>query len=139
MKLIINGDDFGHSTAVNSGIINAMKDGLISSATVLPNMPGFDEAIELSKINKFQNNVGIHLNLFEGEPLTSEMKRCRIFTDETGNFHQGTIKYYSPLIIDRVIIFKELSAQIEKVLKAGLIPSHIDSHAHRHNNFFIGS
>jgi predicted glycoside hydrolase/deacetylase ChbG (UPF0249 family) len=39
MKLIIRADDIGYSEAVNYGIEKSVKDGLIRSAGLMPNMP----------------------------------------------------------------------------------------------------
>ena len=139
MKVIINADDFGYSNEVNTAILQALRVNLISSTTLLPNMSGFEGAIAIAKAKEFSGRVGVHLNLFEGSPLTEEMKKCRTFSDELGRFHQQAIKFYEPLKVGRKVIYRELYAQIEKVINAGIIPTHLDSHAHRHTNFFIGS
>ena len=39
-KVIINADDFGYSSAVNLGIIKSHKDGILTSTTLMANMPG---------------------------------------------------------------------------------------------------
>ncbi len=51
MKLIINADDFGMTKSINYGIIDAFKDGTISSTSMMMNMPGVDHAISLMKEN----------------------------------------------------------------------------------------
>ena len=38
-KLIIRADDIGYSEAVNYGIMKSVKDGLVRSAVLMPNMP----------------------------------------------------------------------------------------------------
>ncbi|MCB6144124.1 ChbG/HpnK family deacetylase, partial [Lachnospira pectinoschiza] len=45
-KIIINADDFGYSSGVNQGIIKAFREGVLSSTTLMANMPGCDEAIK---------------------------------------------------------------------------------------------
>lgn len=139
MKIIINADDFGYSAGTNHGIERALERGLISSTTMLPNMSGFEEAVILAKQQKFNGRVGIHLNLFEGRPLTEEMRACKIFCDNNGNFHGKKIKFYAPLLINSKIIYNELFAQITKLINAGIKPTHLDSHGHIHTNFFIGN
>ena len=42
--LIVNADDFGMSAAVNKAILKAFQEKLISSTSIMANMPGFDEA-----------------------------------------------------------------------------------------------
>ncbi|GAA0346175.1 hypothetical protein GCM10008931_41800 [Oceanobacillus oncorhynchi subsp. oncorhynchi] len=39
-KLIINADDFGYSKGVNFGIIESYKNGIVTSTTMMTNMPG---------------------------------------------------------------------------------------------------
>lgn len=39
MKIIINADDFGFSKSINKGIIEAYKEVLISSTTIMINIP----------------------------------------------------------------------------------------------------
>lgn len=148
MRIIINADDFGYSTEVNSAIKKALQEGVISSTTMLVNMEGFEEAVAMAHTKDFKNRVGIHLNLFEGKPLTKEMKECRLFCNEYGTFYgekdmNGTyigkrIRFFDPIIINQDIIYNELHAQITKAINAGINPTHLDSHAHRHTNYFIG-
>ncbi len=148
MKIIINADDFGYSSKMNHTISQAMKENLISSTTLLVNMPGFDEAAEMAKNKDFINRVGIHLNLFEGEPLTRAMQKCSQFCNKDGIYHgkyenevfEGKkIQFLDPLKINSKIIYDELYAQIDKVIRKGIKPTHLDSHANRHTNYFIGN
>src|SRR5690606_10006865 len=46
-RVIINADDFGLSSDENRTIISAFQQGLISSATLMANMPAFEEACAL--------------------------------------------------------------------------------------------
>ncbi|MDT2479823.1 ChbG/HpnK family deacetylase [Enterococcus avium] len=39
-KIIINADDFGYSTAVNLGIVEAYKNGVLTSTTLMANIFG---------------------------------------------------------------------------------------------------
>ena len=85
IKLIVNADDFGYSAQVNEAIVKAFADGLVSSTTLMPNMPGFDDAVALIRQGRIPaDSTGVHLNLFEGEPLTEQMKACRVFCGEDG-------------------------------------------------------
>lgn len=62
MKLIINADDFGFSKSINAGIIGAYKEGLISSTTIMINMPCASDAISKWKENS-SLGIGLHVNL----------------------------------------------------------------------------
>lgn len=45
MKLIINADDFGFSKSISNGIIDAYNEDLLSSTTIIINMPYAEDAI----------------------------------------------------------------------------------------------
>lgn len=66
---IVNGDDFGASTGVNRGIIEAHTGGILTSTSLMINMPGAKEAIELSAAHP-DLSVGLHVNFTnEGDPV----------------------------------------------------------------------
>ncbi len=48
-KLIINSDDFGYSKGINHAILDTHIDGVLTSTTLLANLPGFDHAIALAR------------------------------------------------------------------------------------------
>lgn len=138
IKLIINADDFGYSQLVNAAIVKAFADGLISSTTLMPNMPGFEDAVSLIHNKRIPaNSTGIHLNLFEGNPLTEQMKECRVFCNEDGRFHGKRIPFSAPRHCLETVT-QELENQIKKALDTGLTFTHLDSHAHRHTNWYVG-
>ena len=69
--LIVNADDYGYSQQVNAAIEKSFELELISSATLMANMPGFMHAVMWLKRQPIQPAIGVHLNLDEGLPLTS--------------------------------------------------------------------
>ena len=84
--MIVNADDFGLSPRVNEAIVRAFDEGLISSTTVMANMPAFAEASAIARDRGLLDHVGAHLVLTEGEPLTDTMRHCRRFCDADGRF-----------------------------------------------------
>lgn len=130
-KIIINADDFGLNSSVNKAIIESFSRRLINSTTIMANMPGFDEAIELAHTNNIIDKIGIHLNLSEGHPLTAAITGTNIF--HNGN-ELGLKKFEKTLFLinseKRKTIYNEFAAQIEKVRNAGIPISHIDTHHH---------
>lgn len=127
IKLIVNADDFGYSRGVNYGIIDAHKNGIVNSATMMMNMPGVNHAVELAKQYPTLK-LGIHLVLTCGKPLLSDVPSLM---DEQGNF-----KKISDFIKDNNLSLLELerewTEQIDRFLEFGLIPTHFDSHHHVH-------
>lgn len=78
-KLFINADDFGLNASVNKAIVESFNSGLINSTTVMANMPGFEEAVNLIHEYKLDRNIGVHLVLTDGLPLTEEIKSMNLF------------------------------------------------------------
>lgn len=130
---IVNADDFGRSTNINITILQSFKNGWISSATIMANMPGFNEACE--SINKYNlhDHVGLHFVLTQGTPLTNNIKhQCR-FCDENGEFHRSRKHRLFRLATDeKEAVLEELRAQIQRCQKHGLRLTHVDSHHHIH-------
>lgn len=138
MKLIINADDFGLCHDVNMAIVEAFQKGYITNTTIMVNMPGFEEAVELSKQYGFFDKVGLHFNVFTGNPLTENIKHVPLFYRDGGLdsfmfFHESTWKdkMFSNSIIAEAL-FKEAEAQIGYYIKAGFPEMHFDSHGHSH-------
>ena len=96
-KIIINADDFGLNTSVNHAIIESFEKGLINSTTIMANMPGFDEAIDLAHKHNIINKTGIHLTLTEGEPLTTNILISGLYNRENSNIKKYKKKYSSYL------------------------------------------
>lgn len=92
-KLIINADDFGFSKDVNLATSSAFKLGLITSTSLMANMDGFDDALDILEKNGLYGKVVIHFNLSEGKPLSKNILRCSRIIDQWGNleFHRNSI------------------------------------------------
>ncbi|WP_416325770.1 chitin disaccharide deacetylase [[Eubacterium] hominis] len=123
-KLIINADDFGLSEAVNYGILKGFQEGVVTSSTIMANMPAFDHAIALAKANP-DLGIGVHLNVTCYKPLLPTHKTL---IEKDGYFRNQ--RYLEEL--DEEEIYQECKAQMEKVLATGIRIDHIDSHHHIH-------
>ncbi len=131
-QLIINADDFGMSREVNEGIKKGIKEGVITSVSLLVNMPYFDDAIAFLKKNP-QVSIGLHFNISEGAPI-SHRSEVGSLIREDGNFYHwhGVIL---TLIRNKNVIVeieKELNMQYEKLINSGVKVSYLDSHHHIH-------
>ena len=126
-KLIINADDFGYSSGVNAGIIKAYQKGVLTSTTLMGNMPGTKEAVNLAQENPGLG-VGIHLVLTTGKPLTTNDN----LIDSNGQFYHLDHYEGARKNMTDTDIFNEWCAQIDFLLSLGLKPTHFDSHHHVH-------
>jgi len=130
-NIIANADDLGYDEFVNKGILQCFELGYINSTSLMTNMGGFDEAVELVHSNPVIGNVGVHVNLAEGKPLTGFKED---FLDSEGNFDVGkTNKVLINLSAAGKSAFaKEINAQIEKAFSKKVSITHVDSHLHLH-------
>lgn len=137
-NITINADDFGYSPAVNEAITHSFNMGIINRTTLMVNMPYHQEAIKLSEVNGFSNHVGLHLNLTEGKPISSELANCDIFT-ENGEFNgkiRTLVRSHLKKSLKEILTI-ELKSQIELFLDLGLSLKHVDSHHHVHTEWLI--
>jgi predicted glycoside hydrolase/deacetylase ChbG (UPF0249 family) len=115
-RLIINADDFGFTRDVNAGIIQAHREGVLTSATLMANGDAFDDAVRLAHETPTLD-VGCHLVLVQGLSVLN-----------------GHALPETPvrLLFQKVDAYAELRAQIQKIFAAGIRPTHLDSHKHTH-------
>ncbi len=128
--LIINADDAGMCCAVNQGVERAMTQGLVTSCTVMAPCPWFDDFAARARRNPCIK-LGVHLT------ATSEWSHYRwgpvspreavpSLVDEHGYLHASLEQFLERMRLEE--LERELRAQIERVLRAGLAPTHLDSH-----------
>ncbi|WP_288229265.1 ChbG/HpnK family deacetylase [uncultured Faecalicoccus sp.] len=127
MKLIVNADDFGKTHESNLGVLKAFQKGYCSQTSIIVNTNYFDEAVQFAKENNLLDKVGLHINLFEGTPLSGKIKKLKHYSrydmfDYRPNFFR---KYFAK---DILAIREELEAQIQKYMSAGFTLMNIDSH-----------
>lgn len=132
-RIIINADDFGLSKGINKGIIKAYREGIVTSASLMVNMPAFEDAVGLIKDNPGLD-VGLHINFLRGRPVFPFDKNNTL-TDKNG-FFLGSVFRIAGRIYQRRINLVELElecdAQIRKALDRDINITHIDSEKHLH-------
>jgi predicted glycoside hydrolase/deacetylase ChbG (UPF0249 family) len=130
-KLIINADDFGMSTGINRGIMEAVAAGSVTSASLMVGMPGFDDAVSLARQAGDVLGVGVHLTLTVGRPLT---RAATLVDASTGEFVSPRTLLRRALSghIRPTDVFDECAAQIARARHAGLPVTHVDGHLHVH-------
>jgi predicted glycoside hydrolase/deacetylase ChbG (UPF0249 family) len=74
IDLIVNADDYGYYPCVSQGILAAAKSGALTATGILANNP--DLATQLHWLTGLESvDVGVHLNLTYGQPLTDVMAK----------------------------------------------------------------
>ena len=122
-RLIVNADDFGFTPDVNSGIVEAFTEGILTSTTLMANGPAFDGAVDLA-VSHPGLDIGCHLVLIGGFSVADPGKPL---PTTLGQFLLRVGAGWSKAAIE-----EEFCAQIEKIRSAGLTPSHLDTHKHTH-------
>lgn len=138
-RVIINADDFGLNREENAVIVRAFRRGLISSATLMANMPAFAQACALIHSEGLHGRVGLHVNLTYGRPLGSAIASQSCLCNASGEFELRLPRHR--LWLNRAVraaIDDELQAQWQRCLDHGVRPSHLDSHQHVHNIWPVG-
>jgi predicted glycoside hydrolase/deacetylase ChbG (UPF0249 family) len=132
-RLIVNADDFGLTENVNRGILDAHREGIVTSTTLLANGMAFDAAAAASK--RFHLlGIGVHLNLTEGVPV-AEASHIPTLVDRGGRLYLTPARLWVGISTGQVSlsdIETELRAQVAKVFHAGIKPTHFDGHKHVH-------
>lgn len=127
-RLIINADDFGFTAGINRGIRKALTEGVVSSISVMPNLPWAEEIKDIA--NQFPRvSIGYHLNLTKGRPLLPP-ERVNTLVESDGFFLNRPSKLAAAAELKQME--EEIRAQLEKILSYGIRISHLDSHHHLH-------
>lgn len=128
--LIVNADDFGDTEEVTRGIIEAHKNGIVTSTSLMANMPGFKHAITSIQENPTLD-IGAHLNVHRGSPLTT----CT-YIGEDGHFLKNPLHLLFRYMLHpskvQNEIFTEFDAQMQKIIQADVHISHVDTEKHLH-------
>ena len=128
--LIVNVDDVGGSHAANAAAIDALENGLATSATIMVPCPWFPEIAAYAKARP-QSDFGLHL------AHTSEWKGYKWGPVASRNEVPGLVDPQGYLWPDIASVYKnsspeqaytEARAQIQKALAAGIDVTHLDSH-----------
>lgn len=125
--LIINADDFGMCHSSNKAIFKMLQDKVISSTSIMPVCPWFEEAVNYSQ-QLPGADIGVHLT------FTSEWKyykwgpisNRKSLKTNSGYFPADCSSFEKNALKDDVI--KEIKCQLNKVTAAGIKFTNIDNH-----------
>ncbi|MFI5279538.1 MAG: carbohydrate deacetylase [Gemmatimonadales bacterium] len=132
-RLVVNADDLGLSILVNEGIEEAVRAGAVTSASLMVNTPGFDDAVRRAHALGPKLGVGLHFNLTTGASVAPAASVPSL-VDGAGRFL--SLK----ALLQRALgggvraqdVRVEAEAQFARLRAAGIAPTHADSHRHVH-------
>ena len=132
-RLIVNADDFGLSACVNAAVIRAHREGILTTASLMVNEPGFAEAVTLAKENP-KLGVGLHLTLLMGH-ATLPAEKIPGLVNARGEFSNSPVGAGLNYFFKRSLreqLRAEIHAQFEKFHAIGLPLDHVNGHLHLH-------
>ena len=122
-KIIVNADDWGLHSSINEAIVDGVNIGCINGISVCVNGTASD-INTLRYLYQKGIRIGLHLT-WVGEPWLTK----KVQFHNWKNFLIAYLLNKKNFINDIII---ESEAQLNKLVEAGIIPSHIDSHQHLH-------
>jgi predicted glycoside hydrolase/deacetylase ChbG (UPF0249 family) len=120
-QLVVNADDFGFARDVNQGIMEAYQRGILTATTLMATGDAFEDAARLARENPALD-IGAHLVLIGGRPLASSH----------AGWPSSVPQLLAAIAARRIRIYDELTAQVRRILDAGIRLTHLDTHKHTH-------
>lgn len=135
MRIITNADDFGMDEDTVRATIECLEAGALTSATIMPSMPGTALAAEYAKAHP-EKSFGAHLTYVTD---TVEAPLCDAATLPTlaspdGKFLESQTTRLNAMRNRIAVeeIERETAAQLQRLVDLGVRLSHVDSHGHLH-------
>ncbi len=132
--LIVNADDYGLTTGVSRGILQAHRDGIVTSTSVLTLAPGFAATAGwLGDVGSL--GVGVHLAAVGEDPPLLSAAEIPTLVDKGGHLASSWRQFLPRAAAGRIDaddLAREFAAQADAVAGAGLPIGHLDTHQHLH-------
>jgi hopanoid biosynthesis associated protein HpnK len=132
-RLIVNADDFGRSSTINSAVIHAHTDGILTTASLMVGEPCCAEAVALAR-RQPRLGVGLHLTLSCGRAVLPPEKIPGL-VNARGEFDSRPVtlgwRYFFRRDL-REPLRREIHAQFEAFQATGLVLDHVNGHQHMH-------
>lgn len=131
IQLILRADDVGYSEAVNYGIAKTVKEGLIGSVGLMPNMPSAAHGLAL--LEGTGVCIGQHTNICIGRPC-ADPARIPSLLDEKGflkssrTYREAWKKGECFTVLEEMVL--EIEAQYQRFVQlTGRQPQYFEGHA----------
>jgi predicted glycoside hydrolase/deacetylase ChbG (UPF0249 family) len=133
-RLIINADDFGLTPGINRAVAELHDAGAITSTTLMATGPAFQQAVDLA-LAQPTLGVGCHIVLTDGVPVSHPYDIPTLLGADGKTFRPSLMDFAQAVLRGTVRqddIVREATAQIQKLQRAGIDITHIDTHKHTH-------
>ncbi len=133
-RLIINADDFGLTSGINRVVLELHCAGAITSATLMATGPAFDEAVAIARATP-SLGVGCHLVFTDGIPVSPPQEIPSLLGPDGKTFRPSALDFAKAVLRGQVQpteLALEALAQIQRLQRADIAVTHIDTHKHTH-------
>jgi len=133
-RIILNADDFGLTQGINRAIGELHSSGVLPSATLMANGAAFEDAVEVAHAHATLG-VGCHIVLTDGTPISPPGSIRSLLGRDGRNFRPSLAAFVQALLLGRIKqeeVAREALSQIEKLQRAGINITHLDTHKHTH-------
>ena len=133
-RLIINADDFGLTPGINRAIGELHLAGALTSTTLMATGLAFEDAVAISRAQSTLG-IGCHIVLTDGVPVSHPYSIPTLLGSDGKTFRPSLMDFVQALLRGDVRendIEREALAQIQKLQRAGIDVTHLDTHKHTH-------
>jgi predicted glycoside hydrolase/deacetylase ChbG (UPF0249 family) len=131
----VNRDDFGMHEAVNAAVVESIENGIASSCSLMVPCPAAPDAMRLLR-ERPHIPIGIHLALmrdmpeYRWGPAADKRDIPSLLNPDTNELYVDTPAQRAALLakVKLTEVERELRAQIDVVVAAGLAATHLDWH-----------
>jgi predicted glycoside hydrolase/deacetylase ChbG (UPF0249 family) len=133
-RLILNADDFGLTCGINRAIAELYDNGALTSATLMANGPAFEDAAAVA-LKRPTLGVGCHVVLTDGMPISHPSDIPSLLGSDGKTFRPSTTDFMLAVWRGQIHeddIIREATAQVQRLQRAGIDVTHLDTHKHTH-------
>jgi predicted glycoside hydrolase/deacetylase ChbG (UPF0249 family) len=129
-RIVLCADDYGQALAISQGILNLLDKKRLSATSCIVNSPYWEEHSQWLKPFSSDADIGLHLNLTEGKPLSA------LYAQQYGEYFQPLSTLLCRALMRQLslkVIEAECNAQLDQFQKKmGFLPNYLDGHHHVH-------
>lgn len=129
IRWIVNADDFGRSSSINTAVEKAHREGILTSASLMVNEPACAGAVEIAGRNP-NLGVGLHLTLCCGRAASQS-----VLANAEKHFTAGPVTAGLKIFLStefKRALEAELEEQFKRFEATGLVLDHVNGHLNIH-------
>jgi len=133
MQAVLNADDLGRSIAINAAVLQAHREGVLTSASLMVTGDAVEEAVAMARVTPTLA-VGLHIVVVGGRAVLPPAQIPHL-VDSNGRFPDDPLRVGLHYCFSRAAQHElawEMTAQFDRFAAWGLPLSHVDSHMHMH-------